>query len=71
MSFFFTPLYAGDELVRVYEIYEERLCFLTPRPFICKKCIKNKQRFVQILKFDYDGPERRYECREWKRPFLE
>jgi len=62
----------GEEIIeRAYEIYDARLCYLTPHQFVCEKCLKNKERFVQILRFDDEGrPERLYSCKKWKKPYL-
>lgn len=59
------------EVIRAYEIYDPYYCMLTPRPFICKKCLLADERFVQILSMDSDGrPARRYACLPWKKKYL-
>lgn len=60
------------EIVRPYDLYDPRFCHLTPRPFICERCLKADQQFVQRLRFDpEDGrPIRSYGCRPYAQRYL-
>jgi hypothetical protein len=54
---------AGRRVVRPYDLYDPRFCHLTPRPFLCERCLGRGERFVQILEFATDGrPIRSYAC---------
>lgn len=61
----------GPPIIRPYDIYDTRFCFLTPQPFLCEKCLSNKKQLVQILTFEADGrPVRTYECKAFQNPYL-
>ncbi|MCR9143098.1 MAG: hypothetical protein NXI24_12665 [bacterium] len=59
-------------VVRPYDLYDPRFCYLTPRPFLCERCLKSGQQFVQRLSFEADGrPVRNYGCRPYARKYLD
>ena len=61
----------GETLVQAYEIWDARYCELTPKPFLCSRCIRSDRQFVRIIDFAGDGPPyRSYECRAFKKPYL-
>ncbi len=54
---------AAKTYTQVYQVRDPRFCFLTPRPFICKRCLRAGKRFARFLSFDEDGrPTRKYGC---------
>ncbi|MCB1138990.1 MAG: hypothetical protein KDK23_09555 [Leptospiraceae bacterium] len=58
-------------VIQAYEIWDARYCELTPRPFLCRKCILADQQFVRILTFESDGrPVRKYACKAFDHPYL-
>lgn len=65
---------AGSEdqrIIQPYEIYDARYCHITPRPFICERCLANGDQFVRILEFLEDGrPQRTYACLPYAEPYL-
>jgi hypothetical protein len=70
LFFFGFPIHA-KKYVRPYDLIDARFCHLTPRPFICKRCLGRDEQFVQILSFEADGrPVRTYACRPYKRKYL-
>lgn len=70
ICFFSFPAVA-EKYVRPYDLIDSRFCYLTPQPFLCKKCLGREEQFVQILRFESDGrPVRTYACRPYKRKYL-
>ncbi len=66
-----SDLPSDTTIVRAYEIYDSRFCYLTPAQFVCEKCIARGEQIVQLLSFESDGrPVRTYECRPYAKPFL-
>ncbi|MCB1169549.1 MAG: hypothetical protein KDK25_04410 [Leptospiraceae bacterium] len=62
---------ARTPVIQAYEIWDARYCELTPRPFLCRKCILSDRQFVRILTFEKDGrPVRNYACRSFEEPYL-
>lgn len=62
----------GGALVRPYDLYDPRFCYLTPRPFLCERCIQAGEQFVQRIEFEADGrPVRTYACRPYRRKYLD
>lgn len=56
---------------RPYDLSDPEFCWLTPRPFLCRRCLERDSQFVQILEFDDAGrPTRTYVCRDWQRRYL-
>ncbi len=61
----------SKEIIRPYDLYDPRFCWLTPRPFLCEKCLRQDRQFVQVLTFSEEGvPVRSYRCLEWNRKYL-
>ncbi|MEQ9365989.1 MAG: hypothetical protein RIF32_17230 [Leptospirales bacterium] len=59
-------------VIRPYDLYDPRFCYLTPRPFLCETCLKSGRQFVQRVSFEDDGrPVRNYACRSYKRKYLD
>lgn len=65
------PVRREQQIEQVYEIYDPYYCFLTPRPFICRKCLNKNQRLVRITTFGKNGkPFRSYVCKPWEQKYL-
>lgn len=61
----------NETIVQAYEIWDARYCELTPKPFLCARCIRSDQQFVRIISLAKDAsPFRQYECRPFTRPYL-
>ncbi|HBS05066.1 MAG TPA: hypothetical protein DEA96_08885 [Leptospiraceae bacterium] len=61
----------NDSIVQAYEIWDAHYCTLTPKPFLCRQCIRSDQQFVRIIQFESGRPPvRSYECRPFKKPYL-
>jgi len=53
-----------------YEIYDIRFCYLTPDPFLCKKCILNDMQIARIIIFKEDEIIRINSCIPYKKKYL-
>ncbi len=59
------------EYTFVYEIYDIRFCYLTPDPFLCKKCLKKDEQIARKISFDKQGrPYRENLCLPYKKKYL-
>lgn len=51
------------EIVQPYDLIDPEYCFLTPSPFLCKRCLLNGMQIARVLRFDEEGrPYREYRC---------
>lgn len=52
------------EIVQIYEVRDPRYCWITPRPLLCRDCLRSGLRLARRIRFEPDGrPVRTYFCR--------
>jgi len=57
-------------MLRVFPVTKESECDWAIRYFICKKCMKKKLKYAQMIYFHEDGPYRLHGCYHEKKGFI-